>query len=490
MTATDPKRAIVSGLVRTVVALTLFALPLRIISFGFLPPDDALRHAAKAVSGKPWSEILVLRPEITIDHNPGWHMLLTLVHRATGWEPKPLVLFSIVAMFLLFAGSPLRWFKRPEAWLASLALVLSLFPYFAERAFIGRPLFVTMAVTFVILSLWTRHSEAVPSKGLVIGTVLLFALSTWIHGSWYLLVLIPGAFLLARQWSKALLLTTCCVGGTVLGACFTGQPWTFLHQSALIPLLAFRAGAHINALVGEFQPFPLNSAYVPLIPFAIVLGWRKFAGKTISSIGRDPIFWLAVVGFVLSFRVLRFWLDWGLPAFALWLARQFEELLSTTDSHPWPRLMITVAASLALLVLVANDRNARWSQFQFEPLDARRPEHAEWLPERDGILYSVNLSVFYETFYTNPHGQWRYALGFEPSFMTAENLVVYDELCRSLNALQACAPWVKRMTPADRLVLLAPPEIRPAFPELEWHYAVRNTWIGRRLRQEPKTTAR
>ena len=40
-----------------VVALVILAIPLKIISYGYLPGDDALRHCAKAVSGKPWTEI-------------------------------------------------------------------------------------------------------------------------------------------------------------------------------------------------------------------------------------------------------------------------------------------------------------------------------------------------------------------------------------------------------------------------------------------------
>ncbi|HEY5234062.1 MAG TPA: hypothetical protein VIK35_11070, partial [Verrucomicrobiae bacterium] len=40
--------------------LTVLMIPLRIIQYGYLPGDDALRHAAKAVSGRPWPEILVL----------------------------------------------------------------------------------------------------------------------------------------------------------------------------------------------------------------------------------------------------------------------------------------------------------------------------------------------------------------------------------------------------------------------------------------------
>ena len=62
------------------VFLVILAIPLKIISYGYIPPDDALRHAAKAVSGKPWPEILVMGPTFQIDHNYGWHFLLRQIY--------------------------------------------------------------------------------------------------------------------------------------------------------------------------------------------------------------------------------------------------------------------------------------------------------------------------------------------------------------------------------------------------------------------------
>src|SRR5687767_4880656 len=64
--------------------LTLVFIPLKILSHGYLPFDDALRHAAKAVSGRDWSDIIVLQDQFKIDHSPGWHWILGLVHQLTG----------------------------------------------------------------------------------------------------------------------------------------------------------------------------------------------------------------------------------------------------------------------------------------------------------------------------------------------------------------------------------------------------------------------
>lgn len=460
-------------------SLILVAFPLRIISYGFLPPDDALRHAAKAVSGKSWSEILVMRPDITIDHNPGWHWFLGCLHRFADWDVKALVRFSVMAMFLIFAVSPLPWLRRPEAWLASLAVVMLVFPYFAERAFTGRPLFLTMASSLTLLCMWTRPAERGVSRVKILLSVVLIAVSAWVHGSWYMMVLLPLVFFLARAWRKGLVLIFCWAAGSILGALFTGEPWTFLRQSVLIPFQALGRNAPVLSLVGELQPF--TGGYPALIVVAFVLIWRKLAGRPLSGLSRDPVFWLAMMGWLLGFRVFRFWLDWGIPALALWLARQLEELLVTQKpGHSWLRVAMSCGAALVLYFGVANDRDRRWSQYgKFECLEASRPEHAGWLPDPGGVLYCVNLSVFYQTFFQNPHGDWRYVLGFEPTFMRPQDLAVYQELWRSLNAIRACAPWVKQMTPADRLVLLGGPRPPPAIYELQWYYAANNTWVGR-----------
>jgi hypothetical protein len=179
-------------------------------------------------------------------------------------------------------------------------------------------------------------------------------------------------------------------------------------------------------------------------------------------------------------------LDWGLPALALWLAKEIDQLLQTKlPQNSWNRFLVSAAGAIMLFFVVGSDRNARWTRYgHIDCLDQSRPEHAGWVPDPGGILYSVDLSVFYETFFRNPHGNWKYVLGFEPSLMRAEDLAVYEELCHTRNALTACAPWVKNMTLADRFVLLGPPQTKPAFPDLQWKYVANGTWVGRLPRIE------
>src|SRR5258705_8172559 len=88
-----------------VAVLTLLAIPLKIIGYGYLPGDDTLRHAAKAVSGKSWSEILVLNDAYQIDHEFGWNLLLEEIYLWKACGAESLAIFSVVTMFILAGWS-------------------------------------------------------------------------------------------------------------------------------------------------------------------------------------------------------------------------------------------------------------------------------------------------------------------------------------------------------------------------------------------------
>jgi hypothetical protein len=421
-----------------------------------------------------------MRPEISIDHNPGWNWLLGTIHRATGWEPKQLVMFSVVSTFAVFAIVPLYWLRRPEGWMASLAILMLVFPYFAERLLVGRPLWLTATATLVLLCLWKEERPKAELRRVCIFSTGVIALCVWIHGSWYLLGMVPFSFFAARRWRAALCLTACWLAGSLGGAVLTGAPWKYLYESALIPFLALNQSAPQNAMAGEFKPY--QGGYPALAMVGVIVGLRVVAGLPLKDITRNPMLWLALIGWLLGFKIFRFWLDWGLPALALWMAFEMDDLSKGFKriSDPLGRCAVLGASAILLWGWVGSDKEKRWSRYsEFEALDMQRAEHAAWLPDKGGILYAVNMSVFYETFYTNPHGDWRYALGFEPSFMRPEDYAVYLELWQTLNALKAVQPWVAKMTPADRLVLLGQETTRPAIPKLEWKYLVKDTWIGR-----------
>ncbi|MGH7941174.1 MAG: hypothetical protein ACREE6_14515, partial [Limisphaerales bacterium] len=83
-----------------IVIFVIIAIPFKIIAYGYLPGDDALRHAARAVSGKPWSQILVLNPAYKIDHEFGWNWLLGRLHVLGNWNAEDLVIFSVALLFV------------------------------------------------------------------------------------------------------------------------------------------------------------------------------------------------------------------------------------------------------------------------------------------------------------------------------------------------------------------------------------------------------
>ena len=107
-----------------VAVLSLTLVPAKILGYGFLPMDDALRHAAKVVSGKSWSEILVMRSDFVIDPHPGWHAVLGWLYHWQECSTETLVVVAVFGLMLLVSGSVLPWFRRPEAWLAAFLVVI------------------------------------------------------------------------------------------------------------------------------------------------------------------------------------------------------------------------------------------------------------------------------------------------------------------------------------------------------------------------------
>jgi hypothetical protein len=167
-----------------IVVLTLFCIPSKIISYGYLPADDALRHAAKAVSGKPWQEILVMRSDFKIDPHPGWHATLGAIHHALNCGSEPLVLISIVGLMLLLSAFVLPRLRWPETWLASLLVVSIFVPRFINRLLLGRPYLFTIAVFLALIFIWFGLQNRRPRWSGIIASVILIALAAWIHGPW------------------------------------------------------------------------------------------------------------------------------------------------------------------------------------------------------------------------------------------------------------------------------------------------------------------
>jgi hypothetical protein len=474
----EPLRRYVPLAVWVIVILTMLLIPLKIIGYGYIPPDDALRHAGKAVSGKAWPEIMVLNSVYQIDHEYGWSLLLDKIHAAFNASAETLVIFSVVSLFMLAGLATLPWLRYPETWLMTLALgmITALVPF---RFLLGRPYIITISALLSLLLLWRRFGAAPPKAWMAAVMTGLITASVYFHGTWYLWVLPVAAFFFAGQFRWGLTVAGCWVAGVFLGCLLTGHLIDYPLQAVKVALLA--TGMHLTqrTLASELQPEggDLNTLFF----LCGLLLLRRMAGLNAPSFLRDPVFWLVCLGWTLGFKVGRFWGDWGWPALMVLVACDLQLLLASRLAlDSFRRLALAGGVALITFLAVTGDAGGRWTyNLTDQYLTADNPDLAGWLPEKGGILYSADMTVFYQTFYKNPTADWRYILGFEATLMPREDFDVYHKVLWNFGDSKAYAPWLKKMKPADRLVIRGGRSSPPNLAQLEWNYGVSGVWIGR-----------
>ncbi len=465
------------------IVLAIFVIvliPFKIIGYGFLPPDDALRHSAKVIADKDWNQILVLRDDIKMDSHPGWHAVLGFVHKITNWDAHSLVLFSVIALFVLFCSMPLSLFRYPEAWLASLCVISMAWPVYFYRVFLGRPFIFTMAILLMMFLLWPKLKQGKNNYLVAALLIVMIALSTWIHCAWYMFALPVIAFFIAREWKAGFLLALYSAAGIIIGALLTGHPILFLKQTTLHLFLAFGTHDINRVLVSEFQPCLADMSIIFIV--ALFLIWRTLRGKWSRSAIDSPVFILLALSFILGYFTRRVWLDWGIPALAVWMATEFESIFKNKIAlYSRRRIAVVICISVVLYLSATCDVSSRWSMMR--PLDyisAEDKSQSEWLPGNGGIIYSDDMRIFYDTFFKNPKAPWRYMLGFEPALMPKEDLEILRKIQKDFGVPAAFGPWVKKMRPEDRMILKSGEEHKPKIGGLEWHYIALNTWSGRK----------
>jgi hypothetical protein len=264
-----------------------------------------------------------------------------------------------------------------------------------------------------------------------------------------------------------------------LGSLLTGHLIGYPLQAVKVALLA--TGMHLTqrTLASEMQPGggDLNTLF--FLGGLLVL--RQLAELKATAFLRDPVFWLVCLGWTLGFKVGRFWDDWGWPALMVLVACDLQLLLASRLAlDSFRRLALAGGLALITFLSVTSDAGSRWTyNLTQQYLTADNPDLAGWLPEKGGILYAADMSVFYQTFYKNPRADWRYILGFEATLMPREDFEVYHKVLWNFGDSKAYTPWLKKMTPADRLVVRGGRGSPPAIPQLEWIYGVSGIWIGR-----------
>jgi hypothetical protein len=163
----------------------------------------------------------------------------------------------------------------------------------------------------------------------------------------------------------------------------------------------------------------------------------------------------------------------------VWLALELQEILEARlPAGGTRRLAVAAVAGLgACLVLSANIRGQRYAAPENPYLSLASPAAAPFLPDPGGILYTDDMRVFYQLFYARPTAPFRYVVGYEPGLMPPDDLRTF----RSVLAARTpgnFAPWVRKMTPADRLILQSI-QGRPQIPELVWTQVSATVWSGR-----------
>ena len=439
-------------------------------------------------SGKPWQEILVLGPAFHFDPNWGWHWLLREIFLSTNWSTEGLVVFTVVALFVVSGWSVLACLKRPEAWLAAFILVV-LVSDLTTRFLLGRPFLLSMAAVMVILFMWERHGTSPPKWQNVFWMTPLVAMAVFLHGVWYLWALPIAAFFFAGQFRWCFMLAASWIAGTFLGSALTGHPIESILQAIQLALGAVGKHTTQNTLVTELRPSGGEIFTLILVGGVVVM--RQLAKLNSAPLVKNPAFWLAAIGWILGCENSRFWEGLGRRGLAGFFGsraiyRNFFETRFVEDS--FRRLGLVCGLAIAAYAVTTNDVNARWTgNLTTQYLSAA--EHPDdlkgWMPEKGGILYSPDSTVFFQTFFKNPNGDWRcYALGFESTLMTDENFEVYHSFLWNSGDVKSLKPWVDKMQPEDRLVTRAARSAPPGIPQLEWNYGVSGIWIGRLPRSD------
>jgi hypothetical protein len=463
-------------LARCLVLTALAIVPLRIVASGYLPDDDALRHVAKAVSGRPWSDVLVLRPDVTMDSHPGWHALLGAVHRATGATAPSLLVFSVVALLLALLLPAAMLARRPEAWALALAAFATFEPRILSRFASGRPFVLSDALLVVLCLLAARlPADAVLRPRPFLLLMLGLGLAAWIHPSWYLFLLPVAACLLARRWKLAATLAAALALGVVVAGLLYGHPLQFVGQSVFHAWLAMGSPAPPGTLAIEFLPG--DGSPLLVLSIAALLLWRKLRGAWRQEAVAGPVFTLVLLGWLLGRLVIRFWSDWGAIAALVWIAGEIEEALEGQLAEASP-LRVPIAAIAGLAAFVACTASLHGGPLVDRPfLPLASPAADAALPQPGGILYTDDERLFYQLFYSRPNAPFRYIVGYEPALMPAADLAVFRGILAERTPARF-APWIAKMRPEDRLILRSTGG-RPPLPALEWTQVSQSIWSGR-----------
>lgn len=471
-----------------IIVAAIFFIPFKILSYGWAPSDDALRHVAFSTIDAKWSDVLVIDEKLGSDHNPGWHEILRFLYRHFGLDKTDLIFFSVCALFCLVNLCGVWASPSPICWCLALLIIESIDPV-VIRMMLGRPYMVSCAATIVLLHIWNsrleKDNEVWFGKNLAkyIITVVVLTLCVWIHGSWYLFLLIPASFFIAGKTKESLQLTGLILLSTILGAALSGDFYEFLYFHFVATFKIFSEPTYNWLLATEFASGKQNVYWILFVALLAILCNRK--GKLqLKDFCEDPVFIMILLSWLCSIAVFRFWLDWGKIALLLWMSYRIGDLIKTSESLKQPRIRYCLSCFViaAMVLVFINDGNGRYTkEARFQPIDffseMTQDKLKGWEPQSGGIVYSTDMMVFYTHFYKYPTAQWKYILGFEPAIMLPEDRKILRDIGYDGGRIpDDYLPWINKMTEKDRLILSLVPG---NYPQLEWKKGNMSFWIGR-----------
>ncbi|MDR0354044.1 MAG: hypothetical protein LBI02_12120 [Opitutaceae bacterium] len=464
-------------LLASLCGAVLFLIPFKVAGTGYLPGDDALRHAAFAVDNRTWSEVLVLNPALDpkMDSHPGWHAALRLARKALYINQDGLVVLAFTLTFAGFMISGLVASRTPAAWIVTGAIMLIIHPGLYDRLLLGRPFAISMSALVLLLFFWSRPEKRTLLKEALV-TFVLLTVSVAMHPTvWYLWSIPIFALWLAGKRRHALV-TAACVPCAMLASALLLGDWYDIFVFPFFAIINSIGANHIvtTNLVTELQP-----GVSPVFGIALataILTVRKLRGGSLAGELRQVDFLIAILGWLLGLAIGRFWYDWGLPALMVWLCRQLAFVDRLAVREKW----IAGAVGMAALYLgISSDLSGRYSNNLKTMLTRPVEEFQDALPDRGGILYSSDMSPFYSIYYRLPRDHmFRFILGYEPGLMPLEDLQTLRAIQTTNGALAEHEPWFAKMQPADRILITALNK-----PEKEGFEFARffNYWIGRKL---------
>lgn len=458
------------------IFISFVYIPLKVVNYGWLPSDDALRHAAHGVNDYKWSDVLVIREECGLDHNHGWHVILRFLHKTFNMDQYDLLYFSMFLFFFLFNITGLLVSKRAISWVVSLSILIFISPFTTFRFIFGRPNIFCLTTAMIILFVWNENIITKKYIRMLLSTILI-AFSTWLHGAWYLFFLISCSFFIAGKTKKALYISVSVIIGAFIGSILTGQGTSFLIFNLFKFYNIFSEDITFNASVSEFASGIINIGDV-IFPLFLLVALKIKKDYRFIDLTKDPTFILWLLSILLGIKVFRVWLDWGVIAQLYWCSNSISILIDSSESLKIARVKYCLVLFFCIFLFFnyTHDGNYRYSSRSLmKPIDFSAEELIDWAPTENAIIYAIDLRVFYFHYFAYPKGTWKYMLGFEPSFMPIEDLKTYRNIQKEYNEREF-RPWIDKMRVEDRIILHSPLK---SFEELQWIQASSDFFIGK-----------